>query len=250
MMLTVFVKEEHSPYIKNIAAQTIGTGLMGTGGNKGGVAIRFEFHKTSICFIACHFAAHLKHIQQRNQNFHDICKRLLFTQYEPPKKITDHDMVYWMGDLNYRIDGLEYERVKEMIKAENLEELLTYDQLRSQRNQGHVFTGFIEGRITFNPTYKYDLGTDEFDTSEKARIPSWTDRILWRGEHIEQILYRSHCEYKFSDHKPVSAMYAAGMKVVKTREEKLEEEISLIKAKVESMEELLKLMYQKIDNLI
>ena len=250
MMLTVFVKEEHCPYIRKIAAQTVGTGFMGTGGNKGGVAVRFEFHKTSICFVACHFAAHLEKVQKRNDNFTDICKRMIFTQYEPPKKITDHDMVYWMGDLNYRIEGLDLERVKELIKSENLEELLAYDQLRSQRNQGHVFTSFLEGRITFKPTYKYDLGTDVYDTSDKARIPSWTDRILWRGEHIECTFYRCHNEYKFSDHKPVSAMFSAGMKVVKTREEKMDEELSQIKAKVESMEELLRMMYQKLDTLL
>ena len=54
----------------------------------------------------------------------------------------------------------------------------------------------------------------------------------------------------FSDHKPVSAMFSAGMKVVKTREEKMDEELSQIKAKVESMEELLRLMYRKLDTLL
>ena len=104
MMLIVFVKEEHCPYIRNIAAQTVGTGLIGAGGNKGGVAVRLEFHKTSICFVACHFAAHLEKVQKRNENFTDICKRMIFAN---EKKITDHDMIYWMGDLNYRIGNFQ-----------------------------------------------------------------------------------------------------------------------------------------------
>ena len=36
-----------------------------------------------------------------------------------------------------------------------------------------AFKNFIEGRITFEPTYKYDVGTDHYDTSEKCRIPSY-----------------------------------------------------------------------------
>ena len=43
-----------------------------------------------------------------------------------------------------------------------------------------MFRAFIEGKIAFAPTYKYDLFSDDYDTSEKMRIPAWTDRVLWR----------------------------------------------------------------------
>ena len=43
-----------------------------------------------------------------------------------------------------------------------------------------VFRAFFEGKIAFPPTYKYDLFSDDYDTSEKMRIPAWTDRVLWR----------------------------------------------------------------------
>ena len=45
---------------------------------------------------------------------------------------------------------------------------------------GNVFSGFQEGPVDFAPTYKYDLFSDDYDTSEKQRIPAWTDRVLWR----------------------------------------------------------------------
>lgn len=34
--------------------------------------------------------------------------------------------------------------------------------------------GYEEGPILFRPTYRYNLNSDEYDTSEKMRIPAWT----------------------------------------------------------------------------
>lgn len=47
-------------------------------------------------------------------------------------------------------------------------------QLRQAIDDGSSFAGYQEGPLLFRPTYKYDLGTDRYDTSEKLRIPAWT----------------------------------------------------------------------------
>ncbi|OAA56544.1 phosphatase family protein [Niveomyces insectorum RCEF 264] len=63
-----------------------------------------------------------------------------------------------------------------------LDSLLPHDQLRRLMKERKVFyEGWREGRITFLPSYKYDVGTiGLFDSSEKQRAPSWCDRILYR----------------------------------------------------------------------
>jgi len=41
------------------------------------------------------------------------------------------------------------------------------DQLLKILNEGKDFPGLIEGFLDFRPTYKYDPGTDDYDTSKK-----------------------------------------------------------------------------------
>lgn len=214
MMLVVFARKEHAEYITNVHAESVGTGLLGRMGNKGGVAVRLDFCNTSICFVNCHFAAHVEEYERRNQDFNEINSRLSFLQTRPIKRIADHDQVYWFGDLNYRITVINNDQVKRMIEMDELDVLYDYDQLRIQQEKKKVLVGYNEGPITFLPTYKYDIGTDDWDTSEKNRPPAWTDRILWKGGPTKLLVYRSHQKLRISDHKPVSAVFESSIKVV------------------------------------
>ena len=102
-----------------------------------------------------------------------------------------------------------------------------------EKSANRVFQGWQEASISFAPTYKYDYGTDTYDSSEKARIPAWCDRVLWQRESDQSganILDSGICvfydryEIKTSDHRPVVALI--DVSVPKVNEQLLEEVIA------------------------
>lgn len=130
--------------------------------------------------------------------------------------ILDHEICILNGDLNYRIDTMGRDTVVNAVKSNNLGKLLDRDQLllSRKRNPGFRLRAFKESQIAFAPTYKYDVGSDRYDTSEKRRSPAWCDRVLYRGlGRIKPLEYRCH-DVRVSDHRPVTATFRIRVKSV------------------------------------
>lgn len=113
--------------------------------------------------------------------------------------------------MNYRIDHRR-DAIIASIRKGDLSSLHAHDQLLREikHNRACRLRGFMEGPLNFAPTYKYDPGTDEYDTSEKRRLPAWCDRVLWHSRvnnRVTQLHYRRY-EVNVSDHKPISAAFS------------------------------------------
>ncbi|KAF8307217.1 DNase I-like protein [Clavulina sp. PMI_390] len=200
--LILLVRSELFPNIRSVEAATRKTGLRGMSGNKGAVAIRLQYHDTTFCFVTAHLAAGHSNVEERNSDYRTIVNGLHF---QKGRTIGNHDAVIWLGDMNYRID-LENEMVRSLATTDQLDALLVADQLKLAIDSQAAFHGYDEGPILFRPTYRYNLGSDTYDTSEKMRIPAWTDRILYRGMDLDLGTY-SRAELTGSDHRPVFALF-------------------------------------------
>ncbi|XP_076751875.1 synaptojanin isoform X2 [Xylocopa sonorina] len=208
--LYLFIRPVHAPYLRDVAVDCVKTGLGGATGNKGAAAIRCVLYSTSFCFVCAHFAAGQNQVNERNADYAEITRKIAFPM---GRTLNTHDYVFWCGDFNYRVD-MDKDEMKDMIRRNEFDQILQYDQLKVQQEQGNVFKNFLEGPITFAPTYKYDIFSDDYDTSEKCRQPAWTDRVLWkRRKQIPDIdwnpgklIYYGRAELKQSDHRPVIAI--------------------------------------------
>jgi inositol polyphosphate 5-phosphatase INPP5E len=107
------------------------------------------------------------------------------------------DVVIWCGDLNFRLS--EDREVLMRNIANNFHDrismsgkksfststsLLQADQLAAVLAAETILKGFKEAPIQFLPTYKYDPGTQNYDTSSKQRAPAYTDRILYKTKSV------------------------------------------------------------------
>lgn len=126
-----------------------------------------------------------------------------------------HEHVFWLGDLNYRIGGeLDEHEIFLAVERDDWNLLIDHDQLNTERENGAVFAGFQEGKLSFPPTYKFQPGTDRYEqrVDKKLRAPAWCDRILYRSadystQFVDLTAYYSEQQLLMSDHRPVVAWF-------------------------------------------
>ncbi|RHY51485.1 hypothetical protein DYB30_010473, partial [Aphanomyces astaci] len=212
ILLLVFVKRNHLPFITDVVGSTAGVGIMGMMGNKGGVAVRMTLYDSTIVFVCSHLAAHTHNVAGRNADFANILAKIefrdsvfdemnpsgfvLFSILSPEPtdhvlSIHSHDFIFWLGDLNYRLvedANFTVEDCFAHLDKHNLEVLLARDQIKRR-----------------------------------------CDRILWKAKADTVALqhYGAAMELDMSDHKPVAALFHLKVKYeVDDKKEAVQREIS------------------------
>jgi hypothetical protein len=205
--IVVFVRRELYYYVTRLKTSTVATGLAKVIGNKGGSGVAFDLFDTRLCFIGSHLAARIdrRRMELRNQHYRDIMKDLNFSDNGDNHHEFDH--VFWMGDLNYRIE-MPRDTIIKLCEQKDWPTLLKHDQLNNERAAENSFLDFEEQPIQFLPTYRFNRG-DRTWSEEKMREPAWCDRVLWKSVHkgrVRGLEYNCCNDIMSSDHSPVYAI--------------------------------------------
>jgi hypothetical protein len=220
MRLLVFFNEDAiSLNVLGVKAQN--TGRAGLA-NKGGIVAELNIDSgTRISFATAHLEAHEgpSKYQTRCSTIADIFRgtESSATGFDCDQSLASH-FSFFIGDLNFRtrIEGFEPGSVEHVEEAHRLtaekdwDRLNKYDELAHALREKDCLEGFRTPECWFPPTFKVHR-MDGYQYNEK-RSPSYTDRILYKGNHlmsekVRPLAYEPIDHFRTSDHKPLRGAF-------------------------------------------
>ncbi|KAJ5463096.1 hypothetical protein N7475_008040 [Penicillium sp. IBT 31633x] len=138
LLLLIYASPSIGDSISSVSSTSVGTGLMGYMGNKGAVVTRVVLGETTrLVFINSHLAAgsDKNSLERRNWDSSQIVQRAKFdpisfegdSPEEPGETIGDEDFTFWFGDLNYRLEDIPGDDVRQVLARHTTN---TFDQER------------------------------------------------------------------------------------------------------------------------
>eukprot|EP00731_Ephydatia_muelleri_P036812 Em0329g3a len=149
--LIFFLRKDLLWFCSAVYTESYATRIVSAIKTKGGVGLCFTLFGSSFLFVTSHLTAHQGKVPERNSDVQRIMTNLTFfegkdgTTFVPDR----FNYVFWIGDLNYRID-VAREETDQLTVQSNWTNLLLKDQLTREILQGHVFQGFSEQPISFH----------------------------------------------------------------------------------------------------
>ncbi|XP_066111847.1 LOW QUALITY PROTEIN: phosphatidylinositol polyphosphate 5-phosphatase type IV [Saccopteryx bilineata] len=219
--MSVLLRRDLIWFCSEVESSTVTTRIVSQIKTKGALGVGFTFFGTSFLFITSHFTSGDGKVSERLLDYSKTIQGLALPRNVPdtcPYRsdaadvTTRFDGVFWFGDFNFRLSGgrVAVESILKQGPGTSVPALLQHDQLAREMKRGSIFKGFQEPDIHFLPSYKFDIGKDSYDTSSKQRTPSYTDRVMYRNRHKDDICplkYSSCPGIKTSDHRPVYGLF-------------------------------------------
>mmetsp|Transcript_23895 Transcript_23895/g.29077 ORF Transcript_23895/g.29077 Transcript_23895/m.29077 type:complete len:659 (+) Transcript_23895:37-2013(+) len=231
--LMILVRKELIDEVSEIESKAENTGLGSVLANKGGIAVNVTIRNTRICFITAHLAAHEgpQHYKDRCEDLEEILSGARLGPHPRRYDVSvrsHHCFVF--GDLNFRVQlpqnesasslsasitdetkhKEQHDRALALIEEKNWVALNDADELAVGIKKGDCLADFKTLPCNFPPTFKV-LRNEDLEYNTK-RIPSYTDRILWKSNdtlesNLQPFLYEPCIGYTASDHKPIRGAF-------------------------------------------
>jgi len=217
MVFYLFVRNDLTSISSVTGLQAHNCGIGSVMANKGGIATILTVGTTRLSFLSLHLAAGhgLKHYEERNSNMGEIIRGT-----HDPTLSVHHAFVF--GDLNYRFSLAPSSTGPEppeedtrlvcqtIVDAEDWATMNKHDELGRALREKKILVGFQTHPIRTCPTYRCERKQGVHYDYE--RIPSHTDRILWKSveetpRSVEALLYEPIPDFSTSDHKPVRGVF-------------------------------------------
>lgn len=222
MRLEIFaLQKKNDMEVEVVYTRAQNTGRAGLA-NKGGIIAELIVNgRTRLSFLTAHLEAHegASKYQMRCSSLSDILGGAKPSSTLHDASLTSHHC-FVMGDLNFRTelpshahgsDEVEHrQRIRDLVIDKDWETLNQADELHRALRVKDCLVGFKTLFCNFPPTFKVER-VPGYSYIEKRR-PSYTDRILWKSNHllensIRPFLYEPVDDFKSSDHKPVRAAF-------------------------------------------
>ncbi|KAI2609053.1 DNase I-like protein [Hypoxylon fragiforme] len=183
LLLLIYASPEVAATISNQSTVSVGTGVIGlTGywGNKGAITSRLLLGETTrLVFTNSHLASghDQASLDRRCWDYNRIITQTKFPPInyggvleDESEKIGDEDFAFWLGDLNFRIDGLPGEDIRHLLMLHARGE---YDV--SKKHTGEMFSD--DGVIV--------LRNNEDDGSDGTNTPGMISRETSFDKHSD-----------------------------------------------------------------